>query len=105
MHDLEPRIRRMYNRDRAIAVALLVVLAGTLGLVFLATSRFVPDPGVRLALAVAALVLLAFNVASIRAMLRHNREDRTFIYTLDIKHLDEYRASRAAARRAQDPAP
>ena len=25
MHDLEPRIRRMYGRDRAIAVLLLVV--------------------------------------------------------------------------------
>ena len=95
----------MYGRDRAIAVALLVVLAGTLGLVYLATTRFVPDVGIRLALACAALALLGFNVASIRAMLRHNREDRTFIYTLDIKHLDEYRASRAAARHTQDPPP
>lgn len=95
----------MYDRDRAIAVLLLVVLAGTLGLVYVATTRYVPDAGIRLALAGAALALLAFNVASIRAMLRHNREDRTFIYTLDIKHLDEYRASRAAARHARDAAP
>jgi len=104
MHDLEPRIRRMYGRDRAIAVALLAVLAGTLGLVYLATTRFIADALVRDALALAALVLLAFNVASIRAMLRHNRDDRTFIYTLDIKHLDEYRANRAAARQAKDRA-
>jgi hypothetical protein len=86
----------MYGRDRAFAVALLVVLAGTLGLGYLATTRFVSDAAVRLALACAALALLAFNVASIRAMLRYNREDWTFIYTLDIKHRNEHRASRAA---------
>jgi len=28
-------------------------------------------------------------------LLKHNREDKTFIYTLDIKHLDEYRVARA----------
>ena len=37
---------------------------------------------------------LIFNTAAILAMLRHYREDRDFMYGLDIKFLDEARAAR-----------
>lgn len=85
----------MYRRDSLIAIALVVVLMATLGIVYRAIYPHAGSGAVRAVLAVAALVLVLFNAASIRAMLRHNRADRTFIYTLDIKHLDEYRLARA----------
>ena len=38
--------------------------------------------------------MLIFNTAAILAMLRHYREDRDFIYGLDIRFLDEARAGK-----------
>ncbi len=35
--------------------------------------------------------MLLFNTASIWAMISHYSEDKEFIYTLDIKHLDAMR--------------
>jgi hypothetical protein len=93
----------MYRRDWLIAVALVAVLIATLATVYVATNPL--GSGVRTALAVAGTLLVLFNAASIRAMLRHNREDQTYIYTLDIKHLDEYRAARAARAARRNDAP
>ena len=39
-------------------------------------------------------VILLFNTAAIMAMLRHYREDRDFMYGLDIQFLDAARAAR-----------
>jgi len=75
-------------------VTLIVVLVITLWIVWWAT-QFFASGAVRVALAVAGSLLITFNGASIWALLKHNREDKTFIYTLDIKHLDEYRVARA----------
>ncbi len=49
------------------------------------------DGSIRLVLAISAILVLAFNTAAIVAMLRHYRSDKSFIYGLDIKHLDEMR--------------
>ena len=87
----------MYRRDQVIALVLVGVLIVTLATVYLATSRFA-DGGVRAVLAASGAILVLFNAAAIWAMLRHNREDQTFIYTLDIKHLDEYRLDRASRK-------
>jgi hypothetical protein len=97
IHDLQRRIQRLYRRDRLIAIVLVVALVGTLLIVYRATGSFA-SPAVRAVLALSGGLLLVFNAASIWALLRHNREDKNFIYTLDIKHLDEYRGTRAAAR-------
>jgi hypothetical protein len=94
----------MYRRDWLIAVVLVAVLIATLATVYVATNPL-GSRGVRTALAVAGTLLVLFNAASIRAMLRHNREDQTYIYTLDIKHLDEYRAARAARGARRNDAP
>ena len=75
-------------------MTLIVVLVITLWIVWWAT-QFFASGAARVALAVAGSLLIAFNGASIWALLKHNREDKTFIYTLDIKHLDEYRVARA----------
>jgi hypothetical protein len=97
MHDIETRIERLYRRDQCIAVALLAALVGTLWVVYSATGFFA-ERNVRAVLAGSGGLLIWFNGAAILAMLRHNREDKTFIYTLDIKHLDEYRVARAARK-------
>jgi hypothetical protein len=96
MHDLEPRIERMYQRDRWIAIAMVIALVATLGVVYRAIAPVTGSVPIDIVLGVAAALVALFNAASIRAMLHHNREDKTFIYTLDIKHLDEYRVSQAA---------
>jgi hypothetical protein len=95
MLDMKQRIERLYRRDQWIAVALVLALVATLWMVYWATGSFAAG-NVRVVLAGSAGLLIVFNGASIWALLRHNREDKTFIYTLDIKHLDEYRVSRAA---------
>jgi hypothetical protein len=97
IQDLQRRIERLYRRDRMVSIVLVIVLVCTLFVVYRATALFA-SPAVRGVLAVSGGLLILFNAASIRALLRHNREDKTFIYTLDIKHLDEYRVERAAAR-------
>ena len=51
-------------------------------------------PLARLMLLGAGAVVLVFNTAAILAMLRHYREDRDFMYGLDIQFLDEARARR-----------
>jgi hypothetical protein len=39
-------------------------------------------------------MLLLFNTASVFAMTKHFKEDKEFIYGLDIKHLDDNRAAK-----------
>jgi hypothetical protein len=54
----------------------------------------VQDPGIRLVLYIASATLILFNTASVFAMTRHFKEDKEFIYGLDIKHLDLNRAAK-----------
>jgi hypothetical protein len=37
---------------------------------------------------IAAFILVLFNTASITAMIRHYRNDKQHIYSVDIRHLD-----------------
>lgn len=87
------RIDRMFARDRLMAIMLVVLLWLCTAFVYFAVDKFVTDGGIRIALIIAALLLLAFNTASIVAMIRHYREDKEHIYGLDIRHLDENRSS------------
>jgi hypothetical protein len=57
--------------------------------VALATWGLAPSGAARTVLLGAGAVILLFNTAAILAMLRHYREDRDFMYGLDIKFLDE----------------
>lgn len=90
MSDLpqDERIERMYRGDVLGAWAFVLVLWLTLGFVAWATWDLAPSPEVRyLLLAMGGLVLL-FNSAAIAAMVRHYKEDKLFIYGLDLKNLD-----------------
>lgn len=94
MTELGRRIEAMHRRDVQIAWAFVIGLWVAVIFVALATWNLAPSGGARLLLLAAGAVVLLFNTAAIMAMLRHYREDRDFMYGLDIKFLDEARAAR-----------
>lgn len=89
MGDLNQRIEAMHRRDVLVAWAFVVGLWFAVIFVALATWDLAPTPGARTLLLIGGAVVLIFNTAAILAMLRHYREDRDFMYGLDIKFLDE----------------
>ena len=94
MSDLNQRIEAMYQGDRRGAWLFVLALWVTIIFVLVMSWPYIPDTGVRVVVLIAAVLLLIFNTASVGAMLRHYAEDKKFIYSLDIKHLDEMRKGR-----------
>lgn len=94
MSDLSQRIEAMHKRDVLIAWAFVIGLWLSVIFVALATWNLAPSGGARILLLIAGAIILLFNTAAITAMLRHYREDRDFMYGLDIKFLDEARAAK-----------
>jgi hypothetical protein len=90
----DPRIDSMHRRDVGIAWAFVVGLWFAIVFVLWATWDLAPSGGARGVLLVGGLVVLAFNTAAIVAMLAHYREDRDFIYGLDLKFLDALKSGR-----------
>ncbi len=84
----------MHRRDVLIAWAFVIGLWFAVIFVALATWNLAPNGTARILLLGAGAVVLLFNTAAILAMLRHYREDRDFIYGLDIRFLDEARGRR-----------
>lgn len=84
----------MHKRDVLIAWAFVIGLWLSVIFVALATWNLAPSGGARILLLIAGAIILLFNTAAITAMLRHYREDRDFMYGLDIKFLDEARAAK-----------
>lgn len=85
------RIDRMHQGDRWGAMAFVCALWATMLFVLFTMWPLVEDGMIGMVLAIAAVLVLAFNTAAIVAMLRHYHNDKAFIYGLDIKHLDEMR--------------
>lgn len=94
MSDLKTRIEKMHRRDVTVAWAFVVGLWLAIGFVAFATWNLAPTEGARLVLLTGGAIVLIFNTAAILAMLRHYREDRDFMYGLDIKFLDAARAAK-----------
>ena len=94
MSDLGQRIEAMHRSDVRIAWAFVVGLWVAMIFVAIATWDLAPNAQSRVLLLIAGAVILVFNTAAIMAMLQHYREDRDFIYGLDIKFLDEARAAK-----------
>jgi hypothetical protein len=84
----------MHRRDVLIAWAFVLGLWFAMGFVLWATWDIAPSGGARALLAIGGAVVLFFNTAAILAMLAHYREDRDFIYGLDLRFLDALRAGR-----------
>lgn len=94
MTNLDQRIEAMHRSDTRIAWAFVVGLWCAVIFVAIATWDLAPNATARILLLIAGAVILVFNTAAILAMLRHYREDRDFMYGLDIKFLDAARAAR-----------
>jgi len=92
--DLNQRIEAMHRRDVLVAWAFVIGLWCAIIFVALATWNLAPNSTARMLLLIGGAVVLIFNTAAILAMLRHYREDRDFMYGLDIKYLDEARGRR-----------
>ena len=94
MSDLSQRIEAMHKRDVLVAWAFVIGLWVAMIFVAVATWDLAPNGPARVLLLIAGAVILVFNTAAILAMLRHYRDDRDFIYGLDIRFLDEARRAR-----------
>ncbi|MEH7829164.1 hypothetical protein [Gemmobacter denitrificans] len=91
MSDLTRRIEAMHRRDVTVAWAFVLGLWFAIIFVALGTWSLAPNGAARLLLLAGGAVVLLFNTAAIVAMLRHYREDRDFMYGLDIRFLDAAR--------------
>jgi hypothetical protein len=89
--DLNQRIEAMHRRDVIVAWAFVIGLWFAVIFVAIATWNLAPNSTARTLLLIGGAIILIFNTAAILAMLRHYREDRDFMYGLDIKFLDEAR--------------
>lgn len=94
MSDLSSRIAAMHRRDITVAWAFVIGLWFAIGFVAMATWSLAPSGAARILLLTGGACVLVFNTAAILAMLRHYREDRDFMYGLDIRFLDEARAAK-----------
>ncbi|MEO8245051.1 MAG: hypothetical protein ABI832_22425 [bacterium] len=94
MSELDQRIDAMHRSDVRIAWGFVVGLWLAVIFVAIATWNLAPSGGARVVLLIGGAIILVFNTAAIMAMLKHYREDRDFMYGLDIKFLDEARAAR-----------
>jgi hypothetical protein len=88
LSDNQDRITAMHQRD--VRVAWVFVVALWLAMIFVAAATWslAPNSEARIVLLIGGAIVLLFNTAAIAAMLKHYREDRDFIYGLDIKFLD-----------------
>jgi hypothetical protein len=84
----------MHKRDVAVAWAFVIGLWFAVIFVALATWDLAPNPTARVVLLIGGAMILVLNTAAIMAMLAHYREDRDFMYGLDIKFLDAARAAK-----------
>lgn len=81
----------MYKSDVRGAILLVALLWITILFVLYNTWPFIPDQGIRVVVLIGAAAVLLFNTAAIAAMIKHYREDKDFIYGLDIKNADAMR--------------
>ncbi|WP_421695150.1 hypothetical protein [Aestuariivirga sp.] len=94
MADLKQRIEAMYRRDVLVAYAFVIGLWLAIIFVMIATWNIAPEGPWRTILLIGGAAVLLFNTASMSAMVKHYKEDKDFIYGLDLKHLDEMRGKR-----------
>ncbi|MGB3146583.1 MAG: hypothetical protein WBA91_02355 [Paracoccaceae bacterium] len=94
MANLDERIKAMHQRDVTIAWAFVIGLWLAVIFVAVATWSLAPSSGARVVLLIGGAIILVFNTAAIMAMLKHYREDRDFMYGLDIKFLDAARSAK-----------
>ena len=85
--DLQARIEAMFALDRLWATGFVIALWIVVLFVMLAVRPYMPR-SIEIVCWIAACILVLFNTASITAMIRHYRNDKQHIYSVDIRHLD-----------------
>lgn len=93
-NDINKRMNDMYLRDCLMAWFDVGLLWAAVIFVLVAILSIVQEPSIRLVLYVASFMLMLFNTASVFAMTKHFKEDKDYIYGLDLKHLDANRAAK-----------
>ena len=91
MSDMTTRIETMHRRDVQVAWAFVAGLWLSIIFVAFATWDLAPSGTARVVLLIGGAAILILNTAAIMAMLKHYREDRDFMYGLDIKFMDAAR--------------
>ena len=91
MSDMQQRIEALYRSDVRGSIVLIVCLWAAVLFVLVMTWPYIPDQGIKVVVTVAAAAVLVFNTAAILAMVNHYKEDKEFIYGLDIKNADAFR--------------
>jgi hypothetical protein len=91
MSDMQQRIESLYRSDLRGCALLIICLWATILFVLLMTWPYIPNSGIRAVVAIAAGAVLIFNTAAILAMVNHYKDDKDFIYGLDIKNADAFR--------------
>ncbi len=91
MSDMTTRIETMHRRDVQVAWAFVAGLWLSIIFVAMATWDLAPSGAARVVLLIGGAAILILNTAAIMAMLKHYREDRDFMYGLDIKFMDAAR--------------
>ena len=92
--DMKIRIERMFAGDRLFAWAFVVVLWAVVLFVFVQIYAIIGGGPIATVLIIAGALVLLFNTAAIAAMIRHYSHEKSFIYGLDIRHLDEMRTAK-----------
>jgi hypothetical protein len=91
MADLQQRIEALYRSDLRGSAILIICLWATILFVLFMTWPYIPQGSIKAVVAIAAAAVLIFNTAAILAMVKHYKEDKEFIYGLDIKNADASR--------------
>ena len=94
MSDMTKRIEEMHSRDVLVAWAFVLGLWIAMVFVAVATWSLAPSDAARNVLMIGGAIVLIFNTAAIMAMLRHYKNDRDFMYGLDIRFLDAAREAK-----------
>ena len=90
------RINKMFTYDIVFGWGFVAWLWITYAFVYFMITSVSPfaSGDVNLALIIGGSLVCIYNTASISAMVRHYSHDKEFIYTVDLRHLDQYRASK-----------
>jgi len=91
---MKARIQKMYLGDAVFACGFLIVLWVVYFFVYLSIPDRMLENGIATVLLIGGALVLVFNTAAIVAMIVQYAREKTIIYGLDIRHLDEMRAAR-----------
>lgn len=92
---LSSRIAQLARRDRVLAISFTVLMWAVLIFLCVVASATAPSPAITVVLLASALLLGAFNTASVLAMLRSYAANREAIYRDDVLLADRRRELRA----------